>query len=377
LAPFGDASGNLLDTAAPAAARKAFQFWQGENNDDYLGVVGAIVQQEMVDWYLAGGEESGIPKPTPKQMRDKADSFYKFSIAASLVSPVAITRMSKYQDKIDYWNSIKAQPGTWQNKLAKFRAKFGDAYMPLTRSTSRAQMEGLDPTMEAFNVMTTHADKVEQLADIDPLMVGVLASTASNGEFDLGVYNYWLNNDMPGTPGETYKSRMTAGDMITDTLTSEMWNEYFREKAQLKVALDALGVASINTKAAESSGVAQLWRDFEAGMNAKYGEVWTALGPQAYADKSAKIITAVTMMTNDEKFMQSELGQSKVWQSAAEYMDLRRQAVEAINAGVPSDQVEQMFNEDVQKLRYSSLGFADFYDRFLQYDALTKEVPND
>ena len=371
IVPFGEASGNPLDAFLPPAAKKLLQLKQGEDNQDYLAVVDAMMQQEMVTWYKSGGDPA--TKPTLDEVRDKANNFYKFSILASLTLPMSVTRMSAYQPMVDKWNALKADPSmSYQQKIDAFTQKYGDEYLPLTVSTSRSLARDLDPTLETYDALSSNTSLVEQLAQLGPETVGIIGASAPPGQFDQGVYNYYLNSDLPGLPGEAIKAHPTAGGMQTQVESAAMWRAYNEGKARRDDALKQRGGLSIDTKANED--IKAQWRYFKkVAMANKYGSVWT-ISIDQHESKQPAFLEGIRLALKDEKFRSSKWGQSDLWQTIRTYMELRQKAEDAILAGNDTSLVNDQWDAVREQIRYTTLEFMDFFDSYLADDKLSIPV---
>lgn len=375
-APFGQASGDPWDTLATPWMRKLQQVLQGEDNQDYLAVLDAVTVDALVEWRLSGGQTRDMP--TAEELKARADDFYKFSILASLTSPVAITRMSAYQPQMDYWRQLAADPNkSYRDKVALFNQKWGtDAYLPLISSTSKSAISNLDPTRAMFDAMTEHSRQVEYLSrDLGDDAPSILAATVSDDQFSGPIYAYWRSAQQPGT-NKTYKGKMMPQDIINQNAIQSMWSEYYAERDKRDEGLAALGVKSITAKAAKDAGIDKMWADFQTSMAKKYDWVWDRYGPHPgnIQSQMPKNLTAIKRLLRDEQFVQSDLGQSPVWQSIKVYMDERKEALDAIAQGADKEFVTNMFLEFSQAHKWSSLKFADFWDQYLADDDLTVKV---
>lgn len=373
IAPFGQASGNILDTVAPASVRKAITGWQGEGNADYLATLDALTVDAIITWQLSGGHPGD--RPDPEAIKQATDDFYKFSTVASLTLPVSITRMSQYQPIMDAWRKMSENTTmTYRDKVASFLDLHGDAYLMFTRSTSKSDINGLDPSMEMWQVMKDHEREVQILTnEAGPGGAGLLAATVPEGQFNAGVYQYWSETRQPGTDSP-YKSRMTANELLVEDRVARMWQEYTAEKTMRDAAMEKLGLSTWDSKAAQEAGITQGWNDFQSRMFSKYKEDYTIWGPQAYVKSLPQTLGGLTKMVRDEKFMSSPLGQSAVWGSIKEYMDQREKAYEAIRNGADKDTVKTMWAQFTAAHKYSSLKFSDFFDTYLENDDLTVRV---
>ncbi len=369
--PFGNASGDWWDTVAPTAARRAFIRWQGMNNNDYLAIVDAITVDAIIDARI-----NGTDMPTAEWIKEQADRFTTFHALAALTLPVTYTKMSKYQPIIDYWRRLNEDNPTmtFRDKVTKFVDKYGDAYIPITEASNTGDIKGLDPSLEMYEVMTSN----EQLIETMTVRGGegaasIIAATVPDGEFDPGVYSFWLNNKQPGKQ-QPYKMRMTPDGLTQQTEASEMWREYQKKKQQRDNALDMLGTKSWDSKKAEEAGITQLWRDFVSSMSEKYGETWRIYGPDGYSSRLSKTLGHIEIALQDEQFMGSELGQSPVWDSIRTYMRRRDIAVQAIADGADREKVRELWAAWTSQFKYSSVKFLDFYEIFLENDDLTQAV---
>lgn len=365
IAPFGVPQSSLADTFMPAWMRKQYEAWQGEDSADYLRVTGAMWQTAMVEWYKSGGRPED--KPDADVVMQRANDFYKFSTLASLVLPFATTRMSPYQLQVDDWNRLKADPTmTYAEKVDAFLTNWGDDFLPLITSTSKTDIPSVDPTIEDYNVLQDHSDLARSLSELDPNTVGILAASAPIGEFDEGVYK-WLNeNNVPGADG-VLRGPRGVGEMGEAITMQAAWRDYRRAKEKRDAALAAVGVKSMDAKAAE--GIKAAWNEFvNVKMVEEYGEQWV-VNYRSYQDRTPANLVGITTALNNEKFMQ-EYGNTPMWEQIQTYMRGRQNALDAIAAGADSADVRRAFGEWAAEHKYSSLAFADFYDKFLDQDNL-------
>lgn len=379
IAPFGQASGDILDTVFPAAGRKGVQLFVGENNDDYMRVLDAITVDAIVTWRQAGGEPGD--RPDPLELKERADSFYKFSMLASLTLPVSITRMSDYQPILNAWRKMSSDPTmSYRDAVTAFLDKYGDSYLPLTRSTSKSAISGLDPTLEMYQTMTEYRDEVAMLtartSEDGGWGASLIAATIPNGEFNPGVYEYWRSQRQPGSTSN-YKTAMTPEEIMVEDNISRMWKDYITEKNMRDTALASLGGIAWDSKKSEEIGIKGEWEKFIDGMYDKYGNDFVQYGPNAYGPKLPQTLAMVDTLLKDDKFMQSDLGESATWQAIKAYMDERGRARAAIMAGADKDAVKALWSEFTATHRYSSLQFSDFYDTFLEDDDLTERMAGD
>jgi hypothetical protein len=365
IAPFGVPQSSLADTFMPAWMRKQYESWLGEDSADYLRVTGSMWQIAMVDWYKSGGRPED--KPNADVVMQRANDFYKFSTLASLVLPFATTRMSPYQVQVDDWNRLKADPTmTYAEKVDAFLSNWGDDFLPLITSTSKTDIPAVDPTIEDYNVLRDHSDLARSLASLDPTTVGILAASAPIGEFDEGVYK-WLNeNNVPGADGVLRGPRSV--DEMGEAITMQSaWRDYRRAKEKRDAALAALGVKSMDAKAAE--GIKASWNEFvNVKMVEEYGEQWI-VNYRSYQDRTPVNLVGIATALSDENFMR-EYGNTPLWEQVETYMRGRQKALDAIAGGADSAEIRRQFAEWAADHKYSSLAFADFFDKFLDQDNL-------
>ena len=366
IAPFGVPQNSLLDTFAPASARKFIERWQGEDSEAYLRVTGAMWQTAMVDWYKSGANPAD--KPNADEVMQRANDFYLFSAVASLTLPFATTRTSPYQMQMDFWNNLKADRSmTYEQKVELFLNTFGDDYAPLMTSTSKTDVPGVDPTIEDYRILTAHSDLARELSAYDPTALGILASSAPVGEFDAGVYK-WLNeNSTPGMEGPLRGPR-SVDEMGKAIELQAAWREYRKEKAMRDEAMRIMGVSSLSSNAA--AGIKAKWDQFvDVEMREKYGDQWT-IAINQWEDTTASYLVGIQAAMRNEKFMASQ-GKTPLWNQIRQYMQERQMAMDAIAMGADSAAVREQFEAWAAQHKYSSLEFSDFFDRFLDRDNLT------
>lgn len=366
IAPFGVPQDSLSDTFMPPWMRKQYERWRGEDDENYLRVVGAMWQTAMVDWYKSGGDPAD--KPTADDVMQRANDFYTFSSVASVTLPFATTRTSPYQIQVDFWNNLKAdRTMAYEQKVELFLNTFGDDYAPLMTSTSKTDAPGVDPTIEDYRILTAHSDLARELSSYDPTALGILASSAPIGEFDPGVYK-WLNeNSTPGMDGPLRGPR-GVDDMGTAIVMQSAWRDYRKEKALRDEAMRTLGITSLSSKAA--AGIKATWDQFvDVEMREKYGEQWT-IAINSWNDTTAAYIVGIESAMKNEKFMSAQ-SRTPLWNQIGQYMTERQMAMDAIAMGADSAAVREQFESWAAEFKFSSLEFSDFFDRFLDRDNLT------
>lgn len=373
IAPFGQASPDIVDTVFPAAARKGYTLFRGEDSDDYMRILDAVTVDAIVQWRISGGRKEDMPDPAA--IKEYADNFLKFSTLASLTLPVSITRMSDYQPILNAWRQMSSDPTlTYRDAVSLFIEKYGDAFMPLTQSTSKSDIEGLDPSMEMWKEITNHAREVQMLTGrVGDDGASILAATIPNGEFNPAVHSYWRNERQPGSTS-TYKTAMTAEEIITEDVVGSMWTEYIKEKTMRDNALAKLGTSTYDSAVARDAGITDMWDTFVDGMYDKYGLDYTNHGPPSYTKKIGQVLGGVKMLLQDEQFMSSDLGKSSTWLALKDYMAERDQAMAAIQKGADRKEVLEIFNSYTADHKYASLQFSDFFDMYLENDDLQVRV---
>ena len=361
--PFGVPEDSMIRQFAPAWARKWLDDFKGENSQEWLGTASAMMQTAMVDWYKSGGDPEDMPDPDVIMQR--AHDFYKWSALASITLPFSTTRTSKYQQQIDYWNSMKADDTmSYQQKVEAFINKWGDDFVPLTVSTSKSNT-GVDPTQEDYALLRDNAGLARELAQVDPYLVGILGMSAPVGEFDRGVYEWLQTQSIPGTD-TVFRGRMDPAEYQTAAIMSSAWKDYRKAKAIVDAELAQRGLSSL--RAAGAADLNEQWQTFMDDMASEYGQAWVTEF-YAYQDRTPTNLAGIQMAMNNETFM-SQVGNSPMWSAVGVYMDRRQEMLDAIANGADSAAVRDEFEAWASQFRYSSLEFSDFYDRFLDNDQL-------
>lgn len=374
--PLGNAQGGiggLTGQALPAWSRKLISAVRKDDDENYVKVLAAITQDALVDDAL------GVTPFNEKQVRNRADQFFKFSTLANLTLPVSLMRVSKYQIQLDAWHNLSADDRlTYAEKISRFRAMYGDSYMALTMSTTKSKVPNLDPTLETWRTVTDNPDQVQYIAEaFGTDAVGVLAATAPDGAMSPGVYNYWLDQPAEGTDGN-WKSKASPYEIQQNSQVAEMWASYNRARASRDAELAGLGVNpetghpwTINSQAAKDAGIVETWNTYRDDMLAHYGDIWSVYGPQAYSSQLPKTLAVVNHLLTDKQFMAGDTGRSQVWQDLAHYMRVRAEGLDAIRNGADSSYVRSTWeNWSAAFKATASIGFMDFYDTYLEQDNL-------
>jgi hypothetical protein len=370
IAPFGVPQDTLEKGAMPPWVRAAYRRWQGEENEHYLKTAEAMMQNAMTEWYLSGGRPED--KPDMDVVLQRANDFYLFSMFSLLVAPVAPSRLSPYQQELDYWNQLKQDPTTtYREKQDQFIRKFGDGYLPLIASSSRSAARGLDPTIGVYRVLQENSGLARELAaTIGPEAIGIVASSAPLGELDPGALQWLSSTDIPGT-STRYREGIGPGTMQTNVILQRAWREYRQAKESRDAMLRQRGVTNIN--AAEVEDIRLAWNQYtRQDMTRKYGEAW-AVALNSYELDGPKYLVGVQMALDNEKFMEKH-GGTALWQNIRVYMDSRQRALDLIGAGADSKMIRQAWERWSMDFKYSSLEFADFYEKFLEQDSQLREI---
>ena len=372
IAPFGELQTSAIDAFAAPALRKEFIRWQGEENDDYLAVMGGITQTMMVQWYEGGADPD--EKPSYDDIMQATNNFFRFSALASATLAFPLARVGKYQVQIDYWNTLKKDNTlTYQQKIDRFVANFGasgENYLPLTVSTSKYVAKAIDPTLGSYDILANHSELTRELASLDPEAVGVIANTAPAGEFDRGVYRWLSENKVPGT-NDTYRAKKSPDEMLQSIEMQKAWREYNKVKIQRDELMKKMGIKSLQSNAA--APVKAAWDAFTGDyMASKYGDKWTAEFNK-YTDMTTTYLVAINKALENKKFM-DQYGETPLWRDIKAYMTMRASAEAAVAAGqIESSVANDVFAAWSADYKNSSYEFADFWDRYLENDELSKE----
>lgn len=365
IAPFGVINDDLVKSFAPAWVRQALAAVQQEDNRDYMKTSAAMMQIAMVDWYKSGGAVDN--KPDMEEVLKASQKFHIFQTIARLTLPVTTSRSSKYQIQMDAWRQIRDRDSgeTYNEKLDYFLGKWGTEFLPLVVSGSDSAVPGVQSTQEVYKVLKDNPELSRKLAGSSPEMLGILATSVEEGEFDKGVYKWMSDNKLPGID-ENYRATKSVEEVQRDILMRGAWAEYREEKDIRDEQLARMGV-SLQSNAAEP--IRRTWEEFKIGMVEKYGNVWFE-EINTYQDKTAFFVSGIQMALNDSKFMKQQGGTPR-WLGISRYFSERAMAMDAIARGEDSAEVKERFAQFVSNFRFSSLAFSDFYDRFLDGDDLT------
>lgn len=363
IAPFGVPQNDLVDAFAPPWARRMWQRWQGESDQDWLKVVGAVSQSAMVQWYKNGADPD--EKPEPEEMMQRANDFFLFAAIVSAVAPVSLNRISPYQKEIDQWNAMRTDPTmTYNEKVDKFLESVGEEFLPLTVSMSKSEIPGLDPTIADYKLLKQHSSLARELAGIDPRTIGIIASSAPLGEFDEGAYK-WLNEQtIPGTT-DTYRGALPVGQGLKSINMTRAWRTYRASKQIIDAELERRGLSSLQVK--DAADLKEQWNYYvDNTMVQMFGEDWVEEF-NSYESAAPTYLTAINRVLNDKEFM-STTGKSEMWNSVSMYMQSRQVVIDAIAAGYDRDAALNQFYDYTATMRNGSIAFSDFYDKFLDQD---------
>jgi len=363
IAPFGVPQNDLVDSFAPPWARRMIQRWQGESDQDYLKVVGAVSQSAMVQWYKNGADPD--EKPQPDEMMQRANDFFLFATIVSLSAPVSLNRISPFQKEIDVWNALRTDPTlTYAQKVDKFLESEGEEFLPLTVSMSKSNIPGLDPTIEDYKVLKKHDSLTRDLASLDPRAIGIVSSSVPLGEFDEGVYK-WLNEtNIPGTL-DKFRGARPVGEGIDAINMTKAWRTYRASKQVIDDELERRGLSSLEVNAA--ADLKEQWKYYVNNTMVKmYGEEWVSEF-NSFENSAPTYLVAINKVLNNKEFM-SSTGKSEMWNSVNMYMQSRQVVIDSVAAGYDRATALEQFYDYTANMRNGSIAFSDFYDKFLDQD---------
>lgn len=200
----------------PAYARR---LWASESDtfDDpaYVRRIGEINAQMLYRWET-GGQEG--PRPTYQDAVDAAKNEYRLRAASSFFFPVPVTPRSPYQFYIDEYRQYREHYGDHADE--KFYDTYGPEFYVFAQRSTTSQ-GGMEPTSEAKRGFDQYKGLIERAPDLTSVLLGPF----QGGDFNGAVYNWQLQNNLPGT-AEKIRTPLSGQERIDQAMVGRGWVEY-------------------------------------------------------------------------------------------------------------------------------------------------------
>lgn len=378
--PFGRPNADPLDLILPATLNR-LRTLGNEDSKEFKDSVLNIWRDDMTRW-MEGGQEG--PRPTEAQAIEKARGYWMMRTVVNALSPVAARFASPYDFYIDKYREYVTQFG-YADGERKFDEDFGESYFLYKESLTKGTT-GMSPDQQAYKMLTTNQTLWNELVSIDPSLGQLITNPLARGEFSPAVYS-WMQG-RPVAPGSNvlFRETQSVPEFERNANISKGWSDYVKTRALVDEMLAQRGLTDINDKGAED--IKDAFRQWIATQEMTNGDWYGEWDARRGQDKTRSTITAMTLLTDNDRFMQSA-PDKRTWTLVQEYLTGRQAIVDMLQqryneggsinlftaTGDPVKSNMDIYDAWTQftaKLVASDTGFADLYARWLDNDSLER-----
>jgi hypothetical protein len=344
-------------------------------------------------------KRNGLPPVNPDKIMRMTQDYWKMRIASNLILPFAPRFDSPYKWWIEKSREYKRNFGLEAD--AKFFDDFPE-FFAFTASTSKNPAK-VDYTIKAVENIQKYPDLINELANIEPKLIGTIVNDKDGYKFSQAAYQYLYNKNI--TPNSREKF-LSAQDPLVAQKANEAekgWIVFSKFRDAIDATLQERGLTSIQQKGAEdlaiikSAVITKLSREVDAQGNPiidpKSGQFVRTAWYDDYLDsdgsKTNRVVAGLAKIIGNEKFM-ADNAKSTTWKSVGVYFDFRqaiagelsKRTVKSIDAKANAD-LRIMYDAIVYKLKNDDpIGFGSLYERFLTQDLivdkyLTPQTPKE
>jgi hypothetical protein len=388
-----------LDQFTPTTARRALTAILGWSDAEFVGTVEEIRRDMTIDWERGGRQ--GNP-PTPEEATARARELFALRAVGSFTLPFAASYQSKYQPYVEEWRRISDKHMQIQDSAARFNAPLpdekpigyqaalrefldlhGQAFFYLTQSASGRA--GVGASVGEYKILEQNPTLASDLATSGEIDHVAMITSPYAGEFSQPVYAYQMNRAF-----ENSTTLMRGGDpedVIKKGQVARGWILYRDGMNGLEAMLEERGLTSFEQTGAED--LKDLKVLLEADI-AKANPEWERQRDLFDRGEWKTVVKNIDLILGNKKFMDAH-GDEPLWVDVAEWRDKRREIGQIlieqkrelgddaslnINSSTNAP-IKMMWDEWVLQKKRENLAFADFYNRFLDYDTLLPGDPED
>jgi len=258
---------------------------------------------------------------------------------------------------------------TYTKKIERFVEKVdimhpgkGEDFLALTRSTTESSFE-VNPNERSYDRLTRDPKLIKSIARIyGEDAVGMYTNVGDwQQPFSRSVYNELQQQDVRGMP---VKEKLTPDELIAANDVSEGWRQFF-------LTVDSFDEAAVNAGLGsykEVKGSEDLLKELRNDLGQTYRGFGVVMGKDWEQNIKNRISTARIIVS---EATEKDLAGNQTIRVLSQYLDFREE-VSGFLSLVEDDDLRKKIRElaytEVSVMRKSSIGFSDFYDRYLEND---------
>ena len=374
--PLGNPNTPVKDMVLPTILKRtvARAFAGEDENTAYLRLKDMMIQDEIVRKEIEG---KSVSEEDMKRVLKRADDLWIWSISQAATGFTASSSYnSEWSVERGIWRQLLDDPGlTYSEKIKVFISKVdalhpgkGEDFLVLTRSTTESPFK-VNATKTSWDRLTKDETRIEEISRrFGPEYVGQFTNIGDiTDPFDQSVYNELVVYDVNGVRA---KEKRTPQELKDANDAAEYWQGYFRAKDALDIEAKKQGLPGADSLEQHD----ELMEAFENVLLEDYPGAEKSLDRGTDWQNQTKKRIKVSRMIVDTA---EEYGKkSSTVLALEEYLALREDIVqlrESTDDKTMRKELKAVFDEDVARLRDGDIGFADYYDKYLDKDDL-KEV---
>jgi hypothetical protein len=364
IVPSANPNLDLIEAVIPTFGRRLKQMWNGTDSDGaYLTMYNQILEDEYIKAQLDGRT---ITDADMRRIQKKAERYWTWQIGAAGFMAFQGTISSPYQPQRDFWNKLLDDESlTYSEKIKAFQDKFpdfGDAILAITRSGSLTETK-LRPNLETWQRITKNPELVDKLYELNPELVGMFGNMGSFDEpWSYAVYGEFAAKRLG--PGQTQiRRKLKPSELVYNNEVADGWREYWKIKDFLEDEAIRRGYSSLQVEAAKP--LKELLDNAEIEIGNRY-EGWR-IERDNYSDKLPLFIQGARILVENAEL----INEDKTMSMLADYLSMRDDLAKILSETKDPDRrraIKELGYAAAFEMRQKDIGFADFYDQYLDRD---------
>lgn len=352
----------------PSAVR---DWYQKEGSDAYLGTYLGVLQTYIADvhhhkrdYNLDDIEERRV---FLEDVKEAADSLFKFRIATTALSPVTVIPQSPYRYYIEQAREMKSRnPENW---FEEFYDTFGPEYVAVANGLTRTR-NGVPPTQHGYRQYQEFQSLIEEHPEWGAFIVGDDPANDELTKFSSAVYDWQASQSV--APGSREKQRefKSAEEALDEPDIRIGWHEYVKGMDYLDMQLAGRGLVSYQQKGAED--LLQEKQGMTRFLADKYPAWWEEFNKTDRLKFERTLQGAKDIVANEKMSGRADVKALKDYLEVREYflgLVAERGAAKSLTAVANQD----LYNEYIQTIQYLSAtdpAFGPVYYRYFERDPM-------
>ena len=373
IAPMGQVQGDLADIVLPTFGRRIKQWLSGESSETaYLNTWNTIIEDAYITAQL---EDRPLTKKEMEKVADRANRFWGWQIGAAVVAPFQSAFRSEYQVQRDLWNKLLDDSSlSYQQKIKTFVESFnnlefddplygkGEAFLAITRTGSYNETK-LQPNLTTWARIVKNKDVVDELYAINPELVGMFGNMGSfDDPFSYAVYGEYGTMRI-GPNGNKIRRKLRPSEIARNNEIADGWTAYWKVRDAVEEKAIQLGYSSLQVDDAKPL------RDIIDKAKADLSERFPAWGQEqtVYENNFSQFLLGARKIVENQELMNED----STVQMLAAYLDVRDEIARRLDGEKDQavrKQLRQIGYAAAFRMRQMDIGFADFYDQYLDKD---------